>query len=588
MDALNRTDKKGTPEISEAAWQRIRARLVYLYGEEQADALVARIAVIAHNHVEHRPIRRTGALWSQKDVCLITYGDSVQNPSERPLETLGKFLHENLKDLVTTVHILPFYPSSSDGGFSVVDYQTVDPDLGGWPDIHTISEDFDIMFDFVLNHVSRESLWFTDFLEHIAPGKDYFIEIDPRENLSTVVRPRTSPLLVKIEARHETRHVWATFSHDQIDLNYANPDVLVAMLKTLLFYVRNGARAVRLDAVAFLWKEIGTSCIHLPQTHEIVKLFRDVLGELEPSCVLLTETNVPHHENISYFGDGDEAHAVYQFALPPLLLQAIISGCTRHLRDWAASLEPLPPNCTYFNFTASHDGIGLRALENMIPRAAEDELVDAMRQRGGFVSSRLSEEGKEVPYELNISYFDAMGGPDADTWQIPRFLLSQTVALSLQGVPGIYVLSLLATPNDLQGVERTGQTRSINRRKWDCRELEELLADPMTAHAQVFSELRRRLEVRREQSAFHPNADQRIVYLYTPLFCILRESRETGQRIFCLFNFTATPVELPKSALGVTADVNFIDLLDETPGWMVKGQITLPAYATRWLTPTSA
>ncbi|CAG0910717.1 unnamed protein product, partial [Cyprideis torosa] len=308
-------------------------------------------------------------------------------------------------------------------------------ELGKWEHINQLNQSFDLMFDFVLNHVSRESLWFADFMEHMPPGNQYFLEADPLDaRLLQVVRPRPDPLMVEIRTRHDVRHVWATFSKDQIDLNYGNPDVLMQALDILLYYIRQGARVVRLDAVAFLWKELGTSCIHLPQTHEVVKLLRDVLNEVEPGVILLTETNVPHPENISYFGQSDEAHMVYQFSLPPLVLHAIFSGSTRYLNGWLQSLEPAPAGCTFLNFTASHDGVGVRALEGVIPDGEVAEWLDGMRERGGFISTRAKPDGSESPYELNISYFDAMRDPDTDfdQWQIPRFLLSQTIPLSLQ------------------------------------------------------------------------------------------------------------------------------------------------------------
>jgi len=119
-------------------------------------------------------------------------------------------------------------------------------------------------------------------------------------------------------------------------------------------------RIARLDAVAFLWKELGTNCLHLPETHELVKLFRDVCEIVAPRAIILTETNVPHAENVSYFGQGDEAHMVYQFSLPPLLLHAFITGNGQYLTHWASGLEPPPAGCTFFNFTASHDGVGVR------------------------------------------------------------------------------------------------------------------------------------------------------------------------------------------------------------------------------------
>jgi glycosidase len=403
--------------------------------------------------------------------------------------------------------------------------------------------------------------------------------MDPASNLSMVTRPRSTPLLSGVRTKRGMRHVWTTFSNDQIDLNYANPDVLLEFIDLLLYYIRRGARMIRLDAVAYLWKQPGTRCIHLPQTHQVVKLFRDVLDEVEPSGLIMTETNVPHVENIGYFGDGDEAHLVYQFSLPPLLLHALFSGDGRYLNDWAEQLESqqLPPGCTYLNFTASHDGIGLRPLEGLLPPAELEALLAAMRERGGYISSRANRDGSVSPYELNISYFDAFREPDGSLQrQIRMFLLAQLISLSLKGIPAVYLHSLTATGNDAEGVERTGMTRAINRRKWDRGELEGLIANPDSATGQVFARYRALLALRRAQPAFHPDADQRLLRLDDRLFCCERTAPQGQQRILVLANLAPDPVSLAATALSYDPerldDLLAIARLETGPtGFLVPG-----------------
>lgn len=355
------------------------------------------------------------------------------------------------------------------------------------------------------------------------------------------------------------------------------------MIEIMLSYIRQGARILRLDAVAFLWKQIGTSCVHLPETHQIVKLFRDILKDLEPGCLLLTETNVPHQENISYFGKGDEAHMVYQFALPPLLVHAMHTGNTQYLAEWLRALDAPPDKCTYLNFTASHDGVGLRPLEGIVPHHEVDELLDAMRSRGGFVSMRLNTEGMEIPYELNITYFDAMDEGDGDGAQMARFLLSQTLALSLQGVPAIYIHSLFATHNDIAGVERSGRIRSINRRKWDVRELQRLLCDPDSVHARVFDQYRHRLAVRAEQTAFHPDAAQRLIDAGEAILCFEREAVNGEQRIICLFNFSRETRWLAPQTLALAPTETLTDLLSDRLVPVSDEAIAVPPYGCFWL-----
>ncbi|GGA98166.1 sugar phosphorylase [Agarivorans gilvus] len=487
--------------------------------------------------------------WSEKDVILITYGDSVETEGLSPLQSLHLFLGEYLSGLVSAVHILPFFPFSSDDGFSVIDYYQVNYKLGDWSDIKKLNQDFELMFDLVMNHCSRQSLWFNDFVNGTGEGQDYFIESDPKLDYSAVTRPRTSPLIVDVYTRQGLKHVWATFSDDQIDLNFANPKVLMAFVDIFIFYLKQGARFVRLDAVAFVWKLLGSNCIHLQQTHAIVKLLRWVMEQLDPNLILITETNVPHQENISYFGQGDEAHMVYQFALPPLLLHALNRGNGHYLTAWARDLVALPKGCNYFNFVASHDGIGVRAVEQIIPKHEIMDLAESVHNFGGFVSMKSNGDGTQNPYELNISLFDALQGTrtGSDQWQVERFLCSQKLLLSLQGIPGIYIHSLTATANDQALVEQTGRTRSINRHRWQRSEFETLLSQEHSAQAQVFQRYRDLLSLRKNISAFHPESAQRVYDCGDALFVLQRGDAPTAnqevdhQSLLAVFNLTKHP-----------------------------------------------
>jgi glycosidase len=462
----------------------------------------------------------------------------VSADGEAPLATLRRFLASRVGDAVSGLHILPFFPYSSDDGFAVIDYRAVDPALGSWDDIDALGGDYRLMADLVINHVSGQSHWFRAYCNGLAPERHYFIEVEPDADLSAVVRPRTAPLLRAVQTPAGERHVWATFGPDQLDVDFSNPDVLFEYLDILLLYVYHGTQIIRLDAIAYLWKQLGTPCIHLPQTHEVVKLLRDLLQMLAPGVLLITETNVPHAENLSYFGAGDEAHMVYQFSLPPLLLHALHTGDAHCLTDWAANLAPPPAGCTYFNFTASHDGIGVRPLEGLVPPAELDALVAAMEQRGGLVSRRSNPDGSATPYELNITYYDAVGVPGDREASIRRFLCSQTIAMSLQGIPGIYFNSLLGADNDLGGMELTGRARTINRRKWTEAELDGMLAaDSEHQAAQVLPEYLRRLNLRRMQPALHPDAPQTVLELPQGLFGIRRDAAD-GTRLWMLANLT--------------------------------------------------
>jgi sucrose phosphorylase len=524
--------------------EKMRVRINRLYGPQEVTHLLERMVALIGRYGIGLEGYTQSPLWDETTAVLITYGDMVQNENESSLRVLKRFADQHLGGAINTIHILPFCPYSSDDGFSVIDYRVVDAKLGDWKDIQELGGSFRLMFDLVLNHCSRKSKWFADYVSDIAPYRDYFIEADPETDLSAVTRPRALPLLTPVHTRHGDTHLWTTFSEDQMDLDFSNSDVLFEFLDILLQYIEKGATIIRLDAIAYLWKQIGTSCIHLKQTHEVVKLMRDLLDMVAPDVVLLTETNVPHEENISYFGKGDEAHMVYQFSLPPLLLHGLVSGDASYLTRWAAGLGDLPDHCTYFNFTASHDGIGVRPLQGIIPDEELNELAERMKALGGHVSTKTNADGSESPYELNITYFDALGdGPDNVTeLHMARFLCSQTVAMELRGVPAVYFHSLTATRNNYPGVEETGRARTINRKKWQEEELESLLANARSPSSRVMKEYLRRMKLRTGHKVFHPDAAQQIIDLGPAWFVVERE--RNGERVVCISNFTDEYQEL--------------------------------------------
>ncbi|PLX80385.1 MAG: alpha-amylase [Desulfuromonas sp.] len=561
-------------------------RLERLYGPNQAPLVQDEIISLLQNHSAQQEGERHER-WDQNDVILITYGDSLRSPDASPLQTLGRFLDHHLRGLVSTVHILPFFPFSSDDGFSVIDYTKVNPDLGDWDDIDGIRKNFDLMIDLVINHVSRESLWFIDFLNNRPPACYYFIEMDPQVDLSDVVRPRKSKVLTPVHTHRGLKHVWSTFSEDQIDLNFANPSVLLEFVRILLLYLRHGGRFIRLDAIAYLWKKLGTTCINLSQTHDVVKLLRDILDTAAPDAILLTETNLPHDQNLSYFGECDEAHMVYQFSLSPLLLHALHRGSSRYLNQWASSRCQAPPGCTFLNFTASHDGVGLRPAEGLIPQTELDALLESMHSFGGFVSMKSNPDGSDSPYEVNISYFDALQGTcnGRDQWQIPRFLTSQAIMLAFKGIPALYIQSLLGSPNDLAGVERTGRTRSINRRKWDLGELTALLQNRFTPNSSVFHELKRLLAIRRCEASFHPDADQAVLNVGDEFFGIRRIPQEGGHGLLSISNLTEWPQHLCLKALtGLDLEDFSFDLITGRSINIEHEATILQPYQTTWLT----
>jgi glucosylglycerate phosphorylase len=548
------------------------AHLEFIYGSKAESVYPMLQGVITDFQKSYTPKKQTQDGLTERDVVLITYGDQIATEHERPLETLHKFANTYLKNAVTGIHLLPFYPYTSDDGFSVVDYLEVDKNLGQWSDVEKLGEDYRLMFDAVINHVSASHEWFQHFLQDKAPYSDYFITEQSTTDLSKVVRPRTSPLLTKFETPSGTKHVWTTFSADQIDINYESPELLLEIIKTLLLYVQKGAEIIRLDAVTYLWKEPGTTCVHHPKTHRVLQLFRTLLDEVAPQVVLLTETNVPHEENISYFGDGhNEARMVYNFALPPLTLYTFLKQDASHLQAWAKSLTTPSDETCFFNFLASHDGIGVRPVERILGREGIEFLVQSVKNHGGLISYKNNSDGSQSPYEMNIVYFDALNNPmgaEPAEAQIKRFLAAHSIMVSLAGVPGIYVHSLLGSRSHHAGVKQTGHNRSINREKFLLDRLETDLADLHSLRRQVLDALTAMLQVRQNNKAFHPQASQKVLDTHKEVFALLR-----GERVYCLHNVStlSQTVTLP--------DVT----LDLLTGQNQPKEVVLGPLETRWL-----
>ncbi len=567
-------------KLYEAARKKIASLLESIYSQAITNQQKEQLFHLIEENIQE-DITCQLEKWNEQDVVLITYGNSVLAENEKPLNTLHRFLSEYAAGKINTVHILPFFPYSSDDGFSVIDYYKVDRRLGNWKDIEAISNDYNLMADLVINHVSSQSQWFQNFLDGKDPGKDYFIEMDPETDLSMVTRPRSHPLLTKVQTKEGEKHVWTTFSDDQVDLDFSNPEVLLQMLKVLFFYIHKGARIIRLDAIAYLWKKPGCSCIHLPETHKVVNLIRELAELINPDTVILTETNVPHKENLSYFGNYDEAHMIYQFSLPPLLLYALHTGISDHLVQWAKTIPETHGEGTYLNFTASHDGIGVRPLEGILPGEEKKALIEKMKAFGGYVSTKTNKDGTESPYEINITYFDALKGTSegVDDLQTERFLCSQTIMMALKGIPAFYIHSMLATPNDQEGVEKSGKYRAINRKSLKLDEIKNSMGDLNSNTCKVFSEIERLLKIRNNQKAFHPDSKQFVLELGSSFFGIKRVT-DQDDSVYHISNVTPSGIDIKTDFLG--EDDEFIDLIS---GHKIKtGEtIKLSPYQTVWL-----
>lgn len=539
-----------------------KQHLEFIYGKEQAENLSPELQALLDKwraRIPQRPELNPEELpLDQSHVVMITYGDSIRRPKpqadgsiafegsteEAPLQTLKSFAEEWLSGMISTIHLLPCFPYTSDDGFSVADYRSIDPMLGNWDDVAQLRKSFHIMYDLVLNHCSKKISWFQGFLDGDPQYEDFFVCADPAEpRLKEVFRPRALPLLHEYQGKAGKKTVWTTFSEDQVDVNFANPKVLLEYLDIFLSYVEQGAQIVRLDAIGFLWKELGTACMHHPKTHAVVKLMRSIVKELAPQAVILTETNVPHKENISYFGDGhDEAQMVYQFSLPPLTLNTFMQGDASHLREWAKTLPQPNPHFSFFNFLASHDGIGMLPARGYLSQEEQDYLVAEILRRGGKVNYKSTPEG-DIPYELNMNYLDAIAEKELPVeLRAKKFLAAQSILLSMAGVPGIYVHSLLGSGNWIKGMEESGINRRINREKLDVQQLRSELQDPSNIRYHIYQGMKQMLKVRRAEPAFAPQAEQQILETPKQVFALSRGS--AGRKIHCYVNTANSAVSI--------------------------------------------
>ncbi|KAF6664056.1 MULTISPECIES: alpha-amylase family glycosyl hydrolase [Pantoea] len=520
------------------------------------------------------------AHWDEQDVVLITYADQFRETGKPTLTTFSRFYQQHLQSLFPLVHLLPFFPWSSDDGFSVIDYHQVDPLCGDWQDVARLHQETRLMFDFVCNHMSSRSAWFRHFLAQDPGWDDFFISMPPATDLSAVTRPRTSPLLTPFQmADGDTRFIWTTFSADQIDLNFANPEVLLRMVGVLLDYLIRGADYVRLDAVGYMWKTPGTRCIHLEKTHQLVKLFRAIADQVAPGTVIITETNVPHRDNISYLGNGhDEAQMVYQFSLPPLVLHAIHTGSARALRQWASSLDLSSNDTTFFNFLASHDGIGLNPARGILSEVEIVALVRDLALEGALVSYKNNPDGTTSPYEINVTYLDALNREaDDDATRLKRFLLAHAILLVFPGVPAIYIQSIVGGRNDYDGVRAAGHNRAINRQKYDLQTIEAALAGEEWLRQQIYTRLGQLIQLRRRQPAFHPDNPMTISESENALLVLRRHSPDSNEGLLCVFNLSGRPVETPLPEARMWQDLISGEKMDGTQ------PVKLDAWQFMWL-----
>jgi glycosidase len=522
--------------------------LATLYPGEDVEKLLDNMKEVMDRYKENEVILEKRRKYddhislNEDDAILITYADSIRRKGEKPLRTLRRFMNSFLKDTITGVHILPFYPSTSDMGYSVVSYTEVAPNLGMWEDIRGFGREYRLMADLVLNHVSSQSKWFKGFVRGEAPYLDYFLSFDKPVDMPEVFRPRMHPLLTEFDTAAGKRYVWTTFSEDQIDLNFHNPEVTRKILDVLMFYLSQGIEMIRLDAIGYVWKEPGTSCVNLPQTHDMVKLLRTVVEYAAPYAVIVAEVNFPYRDNVSYLEARHEANMGYHFSLPPLVMDGFANKDTSYLQE---DTHRIRQDLVFFNFLASHDGMGLLSAREILPASRFDGLLRTTVQHGGLISYKATAQGK-TPYELNIAFYDAINDPshpDQKT-DVKRFLSANAIMLVDKGIPGIYIHCLLGSRNYLEGPEKTGMNRMINREKLSQEEVFKELSNPDSRRFQVLEGFVHLLKARRQIKAFHHAAAREVVRSDERLFVMARQG--AGESVDAVINVSDHTVDLPQ------------------------------------------
>jgi sucrose phosphorylase len=518
---------------------------------------------------------------SEKTTLVICYGDSVYSEKNKSIRVFKNFFQKKLKNYFNTIHFLPFYPSSSDSGFAVKDHYKIDSKLGNWFDIKSFSKKSDIMADMVINHSSARGLWFKNFLKAKRPGKDYFLTIDSKFNTSKVVRPRDHKLLKKIDIFNKTDYLWRTFSPDQLDLNFKNPAVLLRFIKIMINLINHGVTIFRLDAIAYLWKESGTKCINLNKTHEIIKLLRVISGLLNTQTLIVTETNLPEKENLSYFGKNDEANWIYNFSLPPLLIHAFLFENNSYLYNWSKKLPRSKNGNCYLNFIASHDGIGMRPTEGLLSSKALKDFLYRLKKNGSKFSYRKIQNKSKKIYEANITVFDALKKTNYDNgkFSFERYISAHSIMIAFEGVPAVYFNSIFGTSNDEAKFVITGNNRDVNRYKWNLKNISNKLNNKDSKEYYFYKKISNLLSIKKKQKAFHPNASRENINLGPKIFCFKRESINKKQTIICITNLSSKIqyLKLSKKFL------KYKDLLGSKIFFTIDKRIKLDPCQTIWL-----
>jgi len=582
------------------------------------------------------------------DACLVCYADTFVDPAfqKKPLRLLKEFLERyRIPDRLPLLHLLPFFPWDTDRGFSVTDYFQVHPDYGSWQDIASLARSVSLMFDFVINHASIENPLVKSALieRHLspedpryarfAPFKDYVIAFSDAERppdgaLQGLVRPRATPVLTpytvgakkegslfvalgsaeKALLRKDTKAIgtgwaWTTFSRParpdgstatrQVDLNFNNPAVLLEAVKILLHYIGQGATHIRLDAVAYIWKNIFSTSIHEPGTHALLRIIRRIITRVSPDTRLVAEVNEPQERIVSYLGTRRrrECDLVYQFTHFPLAAYSVLTGDGRPYAQWLKSLGPFGGR-QFITILGSHDGMGLKPAYGWLSPKKIKALVDTLvLEHGALPNDAALPGGGKIIYEVCATPWNLINNPKKDTsdpLSLSRYLSVVALGLLVRGIPAFYINGLIGAEN--APLDSLDENRSINRLRFDAECLFEQLDGGSLRMKRVMEGIFNLLETRRKEPAFDPRAPAAVpVSTQTPgVVCAWMSTRSQKSGLLACISVSENtePVRLPKEI--IAAGIQWKDLLsgkqvtaDETGNLLLE----LTPYQILWLKP---
>lgn len=445
----------------------------------------------------------------QNKVQLISYPDSLGEN----LPELHYVLKRYLKDIIGGVHILPVYPSSSDRGFAPKTYEEVDPRFGCFKDLELIGSEFDLILDFMPNHISRQSRYYLDFSERSSKSEyaDMFLTFNKLckkgpvtdEDLEKVYTRKPGPPYIMQDRKDGSRErVWCTFDAEQIDLDVYSPVTRSFFRYNLINLARTRAKMIRLDAIAYAIKKMGTRCFfEEPEIWDILQFLDEYVRPF--GADILPEV----HENYNYqLKLADRGYWCYDFSLPMLLIHTLYHHTNKELKKWL-NICPRKQVTTL----DTHDGIGVVDVRGLMPDELIDKTIDGLYEKGSNMKRMYS--GTEYHnldiYQVNCTYYSALESND------DSYLAARTIQFFTPGIPQVYYVGLLAGENDIDLVERTKNGRFINRHNFSLEEVDVAMQKPAVQRLMALMRFRSHYPVFDGEFTIEDSSEDQIILTWT-------------------------------------------------------------------------